>query len=60
MKTKHYSNLPNDDERMAKRPDDIPLEDFKTLLKFWADEHVQVIYCIYSCFKFTILVALNN
>ncbi|WOH14237.1 hypothetical protein DCAR_0933754 [Daucus carota subsp. sativus] len=29
MKTKHYSNLPNDDERRAKRPDDIPLEDLK-------------------------------
>nr|XP_017228538.1 PREDICTED: uncharacterized protein LOC108203844 [Daucus carota subsp. sativus] len=41
VKAKHYNAFITDEERIEKRPDDIPLEDFKMLLKYWGDEEVQ-------------------
>lgn len=43
MKQNHYSEYDNDEERIRNRPDCIPLEDFKMLVKYWSDEAVQVI-----------------
>ncbi|KAL6580027.1 hypothetical protein OROMI_008051 [Orobanche minor] len=33
--------MTSDEKRFENRPHDIPLEDFKNLLKYWADEGVQ-------------------
>ncbi|WCJ37839.1 hypothetical protein M5689_018938 [Euphorbia peplus] len=41
IKANHYTCYDNDDERLEHKPDDIPLEEFKTLLNYWADEKVQ-------------------
>lgn len=42
VKQIHYSELDNDEERIQNRPDHIPLEDFKLLLKYWSDDAVKV------------------
>lgn len=39
---KNYTRYENDEQRLQNRPDQIPLEDFKLLLRYWADESVQV------------------
>ncbi|XP_065877304.1 uncharacterized protein [Euphorbia lathyris] len=41
IKEKHYSLYDNDEERIQHKPKDIPLEEFKTLLQYWADKKVQ-------------------
>ena len=43
MKAKYYTKYETDEDRMANRPTEIPLEDFKLLLKYWEDETVQVV-----------------
>ena len=43
MKEKYYTKYNTDEDRMANRPTEIPLEDFKLLLKYWEDESVQVV-----------------
>ncbi|XP_074364988.1 uncharacterized protein LOC141706053 isoform X2 [Apium graveolens] len=40
-KKNHYLAYKTDQERLEHRPDDIPLEEFKVLLMYWADEEVQ-------------------
>lgn len=42
VKKDHYTKYGTDEERIENRPDEIPLEDFKLLMKYWADEGVQV------------------
>ena len=44
MKTRYYTKYNTDEERLANRPNTIPLEDFELLLKYWGDESVQVVY----------------
>lgn len=41
-KLKHYNGYTNDEDRIANKPAKIPLEEFKALLEYWGDEHVQV------------------
>ncbi|XP_063936190.1 uncharacterized protein LOC135147239 [Daucus carota subsp. sativus] len=43
VKLMHYSQFDNDEERIQNRPDHIPLEDFKMLLDYWADDGVQIL-----------------
>lgn len=43
VKKKYYSRFESDKERLENKPEDIPLEDFKQLLNYWADEEVQVL-----------------
>lgn len=43
MKKAHYTKYDTDEERIQNRPDQIPLEEFKMLLKYWSDEGVQVL-----------------
>ncbi|KAL8115937.1 hypothetical protein AgCh_022435 [Apium graveolens] len=43
VKKAHYSNYDSDEKLIQNRPHEIPLEDFKVLLKYWADEEVQVL-----------------
>ena len=38
IKREHYSKYGTDEERLEKRPRDVPLKDFKMLLIYWADE----------------------
>ena len=42
FKAKYYKKYQTDEERIEKRPETIPLEDFKQLLKYWADQEVKV------------------
>ncbi|WCJ37370.1 hypothetical protein M5689_018515 [Euphorbia peplus] len=42
-KALHYTCYATDEERIQNRPDDIPLEEFKVLLKYWSNEKVQVV-----------------
>lgn len=42
LKAAHYTPYTTDEERLENRPDEIPLEDFKLVLKYWGDEDVQV------------------
>lgn len=42
MKERYYKMYETDEDRMANRPNTIPLEDFKLLVKYWGDEAVQV------------------
>ena len=42
MKTKYYSQYEPDDERLTNRPNDIPLEDLKMVVKYRGDESVKV------------------
>ena len=42
VKKDHFTKYDNDEKRIENRPHEIPLEDFKILLKYWADEGVQV------------------
>ncbi|KAL6580437.1 hypothetical protein OROMI_008461 [Orobanche minor] len=41
VKKDHNTKYDSDEKRIENRPHDIPLEDFKILLKYWADEGVQ-------------------
>ncbi|XP_063948205.1 uncharacterized protein LOC108217084 [Daucus carota subsp. sativus] len=41
VKKEHYTKYDTDEQRLENRPLEIPLEDFKLLLKYWADEGVQ-------------------
>lgn len=41
VKRKHYSKYDNDNDRIKNKPDNIPLEEFKVLLKYWGDKKVQ-------------------
>lgn len=41
IKSKYYMPYDNDDDRLRNRPAIIPLEQFKVLLQYWADEHVK-------------------
>ncbi|KAL6582650.1 hypothetical protein OROMI_004728 [Orobanche minor] len=42
-KARYYLSKDNDEDRIANKPDKIPLEEFKALLVYWADEHTQKI-----------------
>ena len=42
VKKDHYTKYDTDEKRIENRPPEIPLDDFKILLKYWADEGVQV------------------
>lgn len=42
IKRDHYSPYPTDEERLAHRPEEVPLSDWKILLNYWGDEKVQV------------------
>lgn len=44
MKAAYYTKYHTDEDRIAHRPNVIPLEDFKLLVKYWGDEAVQVVY----------------
>ncbi|XP_074377422.1 uncharacterized protein LOC141718948 [Apium graveolens] len=41
VKTKYYKKYETDEERLERRPETVPLEDFKMLLRYWGDEAVQ-------------------
>ncbi|KAL6555066.1 hypothetical protein OROGR_006324 [Orobanche gracilis] len=41
IKKDHYNAYKSDEERLKHRPRQIPLADFKILLKYWGDENVQ-------------------
>ncbi|XP_074352079.1 uncharacterized protein LOC141691240 [Apium graveolens] len=41
VKTKYYNKYETDEERLERRPETVPLEDFKMLLRYWGDEAVQ-------------------
>lgn len=47
-KTRFFTKYHNDEERIQNRPDQIPLEEFKMLLKYWSDEGVQVQISMYT------------
>lgn len=42
IKKAHYKAFESDEERLEKRPDEIPLESFKMLLEYWNDDTIQV------------------
>lgn len=42
IKRDNYNPYPTDEERLAHRPEEVPLSDWKILLTYWADEKVQV------------------
>ncbi|KAL6582411.1 hypothetical protein OROMI_006425 [Orobanche minor] len=42
-KGKYYSRLKTEEEIIAEKPEEIPTEDFKILLKYWGDEEVQAL-----------------
>lgn len=42
IKAKHYTAYTNDVDRIANKPDIIPLDEFNDLLLYWANEHTQV------------------
>lgn len=44
MKKNHYLKYETDEERIQNKPDEIPLDDFKMLLRYWGEEGVQVKY----------------
>lgn len=46
VKTKYYKKYETDEERLERRPETVPLEDFKMLLRYWGDEAVQVLILI--------------
>ncbi|XP_074347040.1 uncharacterized protein LOC141685860 [Apium graveolens] len=41
VKKAHYTKYNTDEDRLDNRPNRVPLEDFKILLKYWGDEVVQ-------------------
>ncbi|WOH08825.1 hypothetical protein DCAR_0728275 [Daucus carota subsp. sativus] len=41
IKKDHYFKYDNDDDRLKNKPEVIPVEEFKVLLNYWADEEVQ-------------------
>ncbi|KAK1401722.1 hypothetical protein POM88_001327 [Heracleum sosnowskyi] len=41
LKRAHYNCYPTDEARLENRPNNIPLETFKSLLEYWGDETVQ-------------------
>ncbi|KAL8102655.1 hypothetical protein AgCh_027252 [Apium graveolens] len=41
VKKVHYTKYNTDEDRLDNRPNRVPLEDFKMLLKYWGDEAVQ-------------------
>ncbi|XP_065876885.1 uncharacterized protein [Euphorbia lathyris] len=43
IKEKHYICYDNDEERLKHRPNDIPLDEFKMLLKYWNDPKVKTL-----------------
>ncbi|KAK1366093.1 hypothetical protein POM88_041654 [Heracleum sosnowskyi] len=43
IKRDHYKPYSTDDERLAHRPEEVPLSDWRILLKYWGDEKVQEI-----------------
>ena len=43
MKKEHYTKYDSDELRIENRPLEIPLEDLKLLLKYLADEGVQIL-----------------
>lgn len=48
IKTAHYKAYKTDEERLDNKPDNIPVEDFKVLLRYWADDEIQVyVHIIY-------------
>ena len=58
----HYLAYATDEERLANKPDDIPVEDFKLLLKYWGDPDIQVYvqFCYYFFFSFSAFVFFNQ
>lgn len=42
LKKAHYTPYDNDEDRLENRPEDVPLETFKSLIKYWGDAKVQV------------------
>lgn len=47
VKETYYTAYTTDEERLKNRPREIPLAEFKILLKYWNDEKVQVILILY-------------
>ncbi|KAL8124269.1 hypothetical protein AgCh_012061 [Apium graveolens] len=43
VKKAHYTKYDSDEKWIQNRPHEIPHEDFKVLLKYWAEEEVQVL-----------------
>lgn len=43
IKKKHYRKYDNDVERLKNKPSDIPLDEFKVLIKYWGSKKVQEI-----------------
>lgn len=43
IKRDHYYKYPTDEERLANRPREVPLKDFKILLDYWNDPKIAVI-----------------
>lgn len=41
FKVRYYTKYHTDEDRLKNRPQSIPLEKFKVLLKYWGDESVQ-------------------
>ena len=46
VKVDHYTKYQTNEERLAQRPLDIPLDNFKELLCFWDNPKTKVIYLI--------------
>lgn len=41
VKSRCFTKYDNDEDRIRSKPPNIPLEQFKVLLKYWSDESVQ-------------------
>ena len=41
FKAEYYTKYDNDEERLKRRPQSIPLEKFKILLQYWGDEKIK-------------------
>lgn len=60
-KGRYYYKYKTDEERIAKRPTKIPLEEFKVLLQYWGDEEVQVCkFKLTTHILFVNLIILNS
>lgn len=59
FKGKYYKKYSTDEERMENRPETVPLEDFKMLMKYWGDESVQVkkLMCLINNSKHYLILA---
>ena len=60
MKRDHYYKYPTDEERLEKRPQDVPLEDFKLLLKYWGDPSIKVYTYNFKLASFSASLMFNQ